>query len=110
MVIDMRFIISTHHIEDIIEDFVEEDFLQYFDYQKYIDRPCICTDYAIMLVNNQVISKDFFVYLKDEMHDWLYDNYIEYRLEYFDVNGEQTPWYLEIEDIELAILFKLTWM
>ena len=51
-------------------------------------------------------------FLKDEIHNWLVDYKIVYSLM---VERDYNPytileWYIEIDNINMATLFKLTWL
>jgi hypothetical protein len=52
--------------------------------------------------------------LSDEIHNWLIDNNIDYKLEYVsEPKGKKYPhannWFIVFENKSQAMLFKLTW-
>ena len=104
----MRFLISKQYIEDIIDDVVMDRFF-YYSYEKYIDKPFIYIKYAQSLINRQIIYQSYYLYLVDEIDEWLSSQGIDYKIEYCDEEIE-SEWFIEFTDIDDAILFKLAWL
>ena len=62
------------------------------------------------------ISKDrkevFYRYLNDDIHEWFKSYSASYKIvhnEYYKNKEKYVQWCLNIEDNDIAILFKLTW-
>ena len=84
-------------------------YFQGFDYQKYDDRPYSTNEW----------SDDYghYRYLQNEIHDWLKSYNIDYKIKYFQkhkqrknsILTEYIYWVVDIQNDEIALLFKLTW-
>ena len=74
----------------------------------------VCRDTAkayqswLSIDNIQNKPKCFGVGIKEEIHFWTIENNIKYSIEYDYISTKK--WYLEFENIDDLLLFKLTWI
>jgi hypothetical protein len=87
-------------------------YLKYFQgykEKKYEDRP-----YS---TNEWPSDKDHYRYLNDDIHEWLNSYNVKYRIIYRResrqrkkyVDSQYIFWIIDIDNDEVALLFKLTW-
>ena len=85
----------------MLSDKTFEEFYRYF----LVDSEKPNRPYSYILGNSK------YRYLKDENHEWLVSMDIDYSI---GITGSETSWilnhYVEIEDKDKVMLFKLTWV
>jgi hypothetical protein len=101
-------IILVDNQKNMFDDDSDEIFDRYFQVLiEKIDRPY-----------SQVGKLSLFRYLKEEIHNWLVDHNTEYSIgKTYYSNGKMAKdwfaikeWFIDIENDNIAMLFKLTWL
>jgi hypothetical protein len=57
---------------------------------------------------HKIVYGDYY-FLNEELSSWMIENNVEYRIEFYGFHEFDKPWFIVIEDLEKAMLYKLSW-